>query len=112
MSRQRRPPCLLGAPGAALRDLDRSLIRLIGQARRFNDMVMNGHGKSISELASEAGVSSSYFKRVFRLSFLASEISKTILHSRQPAMLSAKTLLLQRKLAPAWLRQRVQLGLV
>lgn len=60
-----------GITDSARREPDRSLLRIIGQARRFNAMVMSGHGKTIAELASEAGVSPSYFTRVFRLSFLA-----------------------------------------
>ena len=51
------------------------------------------------------------FTRVFRLSFLAPAITKTILQGRQPAMLTAKILLLQGKLAREWPRQRAQLGL-
>jgi len=62
-------------------------------------------------LANEAGVSPSYFTRIFRLSFLAPEISQTILHGRQPTTLTAKNLMLQGKLALAWSKQRAQLGL-
>ena len=108
-----------GATGTARREPDRSLLRLIAQARRFNEMVMNGHSagppsagrKTITELANEAGVSPSYFTRIFRLSFLAPEISKTILHGHQPTTLTAKNLMLQGKLALAWSKQRAQLGL-
>jgi site-specific DNA recombinase len=96
-----------------------AFLRLIGQARRFHEMVMNGHSagppsagrKTISELAGEAGVSPSYFTRIFRLSFLAPEISKAILHGRQPITLTAKNLMLQGKLPLAWSKQRAQLGL-
>ena len=90
---------------------DRSLIRLIGQARQFNDKFMNSKGKTIVELSREADVSSSYFIRVFRLSFLCPEITKTILHGRQPAGLTAKSLLGYNQLERDWSRQRVQLGL-
>jgi hypothetical protein len=94
-----------GATATADREPDRSLLRLIGQARRFNEMVMNGHSagppsagrKTITELANQAGVSPSYFTRVFRLSFLAPEISKTILHGLQPTTLTAKSLMLPRE---------------
>ena len=73
-----------GATGSKHREPDRSLLRLIGQARQFNDMFMNSRGKTIRELSREAGVSPSYFTRVFRLSFLAPEITKNILSpSRQ-----------------------------
>jgi len=108
-----------GAASTAGREPDRSLLRLIGQAHRFHEMVMNGQSgdpssagrKTITELASEAGVSPSYFTRIFRLSFLAPEISKTILHGGQPTTLKAKNLLLHGQLALAWSQQRAQLGL-
>jgi site-specific DNA recombinase len=99
-----------GVPGAARRETDRSLLRLLGQARRFNDLVLAGHGKTITELARDAGVSPSYFTRVYRLSFLAPHIVKTILQGRQPADLTANKLMLHGKLAPAWSKQRAQLG--
>lgn len=74
-------------------------------------MFMTGRGKTIVELASEAGVSPSYFTRMFRLSFLAPEITKTILHGRQPAALTAKSLLGHSQLARDWSGQQAQLGL-
>ena len=68
-----------GAAGTKHRDPDHSLLRLLGQARQFSDLFMSGRGKTIVELSREAGVSPSYFTRVFRLSFLAPEITKNIL---------------------------------
>ena len=100
-----------GTTGPACREPDRSLLRLLGQARRFNDMVMNERGKTITDLAAEAGVSPSYFTRVYRLSFLAPTIVKTILQGREPAELTANKLMLTRKLASAWSGQHHQLGL-
>ena len=102
---------ILGATGSKHREPDRSLLRLIGQARQFNDMFMNSRGKTIRELSREAGVSPSYFTRVFRLSFLAPEITKTILHGHQPAVLTAKSLLGYNQFERDWSRLRVQLGL-
>ena len=99
-----------GATGPKHQEPDRSLLRLIGQARQFNDMFMSSRGKTIRELSREAGVSPSYFTRVFRLSFLAPEITKNILHGRQPATLTAKSLLGHNPLEREWSRQRVQLG--
>ena len=97
--------------GAARRQPDRSLMRLLGQARRFNDLVMSGKGATITELAATVGVSPSYFTRVFRLSFLAPEITRTILHGRQPLELTANTLIRGGKLPSAWSVQRQRLGL-
>ena len=100
-----------GVTGTKQQEPDRSLLRLIGQACQFSDMFMNSRGKTIVELSREADVSPSYFTRVFRLSFLAPDITKAILHGRQPAGLTAKSLLGQSELERDWSRQRVQLGL-
>jgi site-specific DNA recombinase len=99
-----------GASGPAHRDKDRSLLRLIGQARRLHDLVMTGYGKTIRQLAAEVGLSPSYFTRIFRLSFLAPEVTRAILQGRQPPELTASKLMLAGKLAPAWPDQRRQLG--
>jgi len=82
-----------GTAAAKHQEPDRNLLRLLGQARQLHDMFMNSGGKTIRELSREAGVSPSYFTRVLRLSFLSPDITKTILHGRQPATLSAKSLL-------------------
>src|SRR5206468_11872438 len=95
-----------GEAGAARREPDRSLLRLLGQARRFNDLVMSSKGATITELAAKVGVSRSYFTRVFRLSFLAPEITKTIVQGRQPPELTANKLILAGKLPSAWSDQR------
>ena len=99
-----------GASSTIDREPDRNLLRLLAQARRFGAMVLHGQGKSVRTLAAEAGVSPSYFTRLFRLSLLAPEIVQAILHGRQPHGLTANTLRLTIMLAPAWSDQRRQLG--
>jgi hypothetical protein len=89
---------------------DRSLLRLIAQARHFNDLVMNGNGRSIKDLAVKAGVSPSYFTRVFRLNFLAPEITKAIVQGRQPAEFSAINLMRAGQFALRWADQSRELG--
>ena len=89
---------------------DRSLQRLVAQARHLSDLVITSNGKQIQDLAVEAGVSPSYFTRVFRLSFLAPEITKAILQGRQPSELSAIKLLSAGLFPSAWLDQRLQFG--
>ena len=100
-----------GASNPAHRQADRSLLRLIGQARRLSDLVMTGSGKTISELAAEVGLSRSYFTRVFRLSFLAPEITKAILQGRQPTKLSAINLMRAGQFALRWSGQRQHFGI-
>lgn len=89
---------------------DRSLLRLIAMAHRFNELVLTGAGLTVTELATQAGVSRSYFSRVLRLSFLAPEIAKAILLGRQPPEFSAIKLMGAGQFAGAWSDQRRQLG--
>jgi DNA invertase Pin-like site-specific DNA recombinase len=93
------------------RQPDRSLLRLLAQASRYRDIVMQGQGRTIKALAAEAGVGSSYFTRVFRLSFLAPDITNAILQGRHPAKLTAKRLSLDIKLDPDWTEQKKQLNI-
>jgi DNA invertase Pin-like site-specific DNA recombinase len=99
-----------GASGLAHRQADRSLLRLIAQARRFNELVSTGAGLTITELAIQVGVSRSYFSRIFRLSFLAPEITKAIIQGQQPSELSAIKLMGTGRFACIWSDQRRQLG--
>jgi hypothetical protein len=89
---------------------DRSLLRLIAQARHFSDLVMTNKGRMIKDLAVEARVSPSYFTRVFRLSFLAPEITKAILQGRHPAEFSAIKLTRAGQFALRWPEQRREFG--
>jgi hypothetical protein len=99
-----------GDASVAHREPDRSLLRLLGQAQRFHDMVMNGQGKAMGKLAAEAGVNPSYFTRVFRISFLAPDIIQAIVHGRQPHELTANKLRLAGRIPWSWTGQRHLLG--
>ncbi len=100
-----------GAGGGPRREPDHSLLRLLGQACRFNEMVMNNQGKTMAELAIEADVGGSYFTRILRLSFLAPDVVKTILRDRHPIELTAKRLAGDTRLPLAWQEQRARLGI-
>lgn len=99
-----------GSPGHGNKEPDRSLLRLLGQARQFNDMLMTGRATTVRDLSAKAGVSPSYFARVLRLSFLAPDITGAILRGRQPVTLTAKSFLDCNTLDPDWSRQGKQLG--
>lgn len=71
---------------------DPSLLRLLGQAHRFQEMVLAGDGRSMGALANDIGISRSYFTRVFRFSFLAPEIVRAILCGEHPIQLTARSL--------------------
>ena len=100
-----------GAGGGPRREPDRSLLRLLSQAHCFHEMVMRNRGKTISELAEEAGVGGSYFTRILRLSFLAPDVVKTILRDRHPIELTAKKLASDTRLPIVWEEQRARLGI-
>lgn len=100
-----------GAGGGLRGTPDRSLLRLLGQAHRFRNMVMCGDGKTITELAREAGVGRSYFTRILRLSFLAPDITTMILRGRQTLEQTAKQLTSDTRLPVDWHEQCTQYNL-
>jgi DNA invertase Pin-like site-specific DNA recombinase len=100
-----------GADGSARKSPDRSLLRLLSQAHRFHEMVMHNRGRTMAELAIEAGVGGSYFTRILRLSFLAPDVVKAILRDRHPLELTAKKLAGDTRLPIAWEEQRARLGI-
>jgi site-specific DNA recombinase len=87
------------------------MLRLLARSQRFHSMIMRGEEKTMADLAGEAGVSPSYFTRVLRLSFLAPEIVKAIVHDRHPSELTAKQLSLHIRLPSAWPDQMDLLGI-
>ncbi len=80
-----------GDHALAGRHPDPHLQRLIGKAHVFRAIFLRG-GQSIAGMAGEAGVSSSYFTRILRLSFLAPDFTRAILAGRQPVQLTARRL--------------------
>ena len=97
--------------GAARRQPDHSLYRLLARAYRYHDMVMRNDGKTMRQLATDAGVGGSYFTRILRLSFLAPDVVKAILRDRHPIELTAKRLANELRLPIAWDAQRSLLGI-
>ena len=91
---------------------DRSLLRVLALAHRYRAMVLHHDGRTMAELAAAAGVTSSYFTRILRLSFVAPDIAQAILYGRHPVALTAKRLANQVRLPIAWDEQRTLLGFV
>ena len=48
-----------GPAGNSRREPDRGLLRIVAKAYRYREMPLAAHGKTIIELAAEAGVSGS-----------------------------------------------------
>jgi len=100
-----------GAGSDARRKPDHSLCRVLVQAQRYRAMVMQGGGKSMSALAAEAGVGSSYFSRILRLGFLGPDVVTAILRDRHPLELTAKRLANDVRIPVGWEEQRTLLGI-
>ena len=89
---------------------DTRLMKLLIRAHRFNAALVGSGGTPFAALAKQEGVSPSYFTRLVRLSYLASDITQAILDGRQPPHLSADKLLAHSRLPLAWHEQRSLLG--
>src|SRR5215470_4669072 len=89
---------------------DARLIKLLIKARRFNAALVGSDGVPFAALAKREGMSPSYFTRLVRLSYLAPDITQSILDGRQPRDLTAKKLLEHSRLPLAWHDQRTVLG--
>ena len=89
---------------------DRSLLRLLGQAYRFREMMLSSQGKTMTDIAAEAGVGGSYFTRILRLGFLSPDIVEAILRNDHPLELTAKKLAANSRLPIGWQDQRDSLG--
>jgi site-specific DNA recombinase len=89
---------------------DARLIKLLIRARRFNATLAGSDGVPFAALAKREGVSPSYFTRLVRLSFLAPDITQSILDGCQPRDLTADKLLAHSRLPLGWHEQRAVLG--
>ena len=89
--------------------IDPVLIKLIDRAHDWMQLVTSGRIRSIKELTEREGLTGSYITRVMRLSFLAPDIVAAIVEGRQPADLTAKTLLRGIDLPVSWEEQRTAL---
>jgi AraC-like DNA-binding protein len=90
---------------------DRSLTRLLAQAHRYRDLALRGDGRSMGDLAREAGVTPSYFTRVLRIGFLSPTLVRAILDGRHPRGLYARRLIQELPGLPKdWAGQESALG--
>ena len=90
---------------------DARLVKLLIRARQFNAKLLDGDGMPFAALAKREGVSTSYFTRLVRLSYLAPDITEAVLDGRQPHDLTADKLLAHSRLPLGWHEQRTVLGI-
>jgi hypothetical protein len=100
-----------GAGGGPRGTPDRSMLRLLAQAHRYRQIMLEAQGRTMRDLAREAGVGRPYFSRIVRLGFLAPDVVKAVLRDRHPPDLTAKRLSLHTKLPIAWEDQISALGI-
>ncbi len=100
-----------GAGGSPRGEPDHSLLRLLAQAYRYREMLLEAQGRTMSDLAREAGVGRPYFCRVVRLGFLAPDVVTAVLRDRHPLELTAKRLSRHTRLPNAWDDQVSALGI-
>jgi DNA invertase Pin-like site-specific DNA recombinase len=97
------------SPGRAARP-DPRLIKLIARAHLLNSKLAESKSERLMELAQSQRMTSSYFTRVLRLTFLAPDITRAILEGRHPQDLTARKLLAHSRLPLTWPEQRQILG--
>ena len=97
------------APGRAAKP-DAKLIKLIARAYLFNNRLAESSSEYLADVAQRDRITSSYFTRVLRLSYLAPDITRAILEGRHPRDLTAQKLLAHSHLPLAWPEQRRRLG--
>jgi hypothetical protein len=70
-----------------------SLIKLVLKAHEPRASLSDANGVNLSELAGREGTIGSYFTRLVRLTFLATDIIRAILEGRRPPKLTAARLM-------------------
>lgn len=89
---------------------DPTLLKLLRRAHAWRQQLETGSQETISDLAAANGVNPSYFTRVLRIAYLASDIIETIIKGQQPPELTANKLVRIKNLPIDWPGQREALG--
>lgn len=91
--------------GDAPMDVDETLLRNIGRAHRYFDLVRSG--KTFGEIAKTEGVSKRRVQQLIELAFLAPDIIRDARDAKQPAGLTSEWLM-RHAFSPIWSEQRQQ----
>jgi site-specific DNA recombinase len=89
---------------------DPSLVKAIVRAHRFNDRLLHGGAAKFADLAKSEKLHRSYYSQILRLAYLAPDITTAILEGRQPASLTATTLIEHPRIPLSWQEQRTAFG--
>jgi hypothetical protein len=90
------------------RATDRTLVKALARAWRWQKLLDNGIYGSIAEMADKERINRSYLSRTIRLSLLAPDIVDALLNGTQPATLQLADL--ERPFPIDWEQQRTELG--
>jgi site-specific DNA recombinase len=85
--------------------VDAVLLKTVARAHRWFDDLVSGKEISLAAIARHEKVSVRYVGRGIRLAFLSPAVVEAIAEGRQPAKLSAETLLKHSRLPSAWTEQ-------
>jgi hypothetical protein len=86
------------------RRIDNSMVKALGRAFRWQELLENGTYATITEIAEGENINETYVGRVLRLTLLSPEIIDMIVSGRNPANLSLESLL--RAFPLIWEEQR------
>ncbi len=91
--------------GDELPDIDQTLLRNIGRAHRYFDLVRSG--KTFGEIAKTEGVSKRRIQQLIELAFLAPDVIHSVRQGKQPMGLTSDWLM-RHAFSPTWSEQREQ----
>jgi hypothetical protein len=86
--------------------IDLALVRALGRARRWFELLTSGQAPSLAAIAAREGLSARYVGRLVRLTFLAPPIVEMIAQGRQPVELTAEMLTRRIALPLEWAAQK------
>lgn len=96
--------------GSPKSHVDPSLVKLLVKAHAARASLLSGNGSSLADVARDHGHEPHYFSVLVKLSYLAPDITKSILEGRQPLRLNRQQLARIRRMPIDWEAQRRLIG--
>ena len=93
------------------RKVDPALLKAVARSRGWFEELASGSVRSLAEIARRESIAVRYVERLSRLAFVAPRIVEAICQGRQPAELSAETLLNRIDLPLEWSAQLKAIGI-
>ncbi len=93
------------------RKVDPALLKAVARSRGWFEELASGRVRSLTEIARREKIAPRYVERLSRLAFVAPRIVEAICQGRQPAELSAETLLNRIDLPLEWPAQLKAIGI-